>query len=35
MWFTNGVPYQLWLDLYDDLTNHDKKNNKENYEEGA
>lgn len=19
MWFTNGVPYQLWLDLYDQL----------------
>ena len=29
MWFTCGVPYQLWLDLYDDLTNHDKKDKKE------
>lgn len=29
MWFTSGVPYQLWLDLYDDLTNHDKKEDKE------
>lgn len=19
MWFTNGVPYRLWLDLYDQL----------------
>jgi hypothetical protein len=31
MWFTNSVPYQLWLDLYDQLvtdTANDKKTNK-------
>ena len=27
MWFTNGVPYQLWLDLYDQLVA-DAANNK-------
>lgn len=34
MWFTNGVPYQLWLDLYDQLVtgvNRNKKNNKKRH----
>ena len=32
MWFTNGVPYRLWLDLYDQLVvdaNSCKTNSKE------
>ena len=34
MWFTCGVPYRLWLDLYDDLTNPNKKDKKDKKEEG-
>ena len=28
MWFTGGVPYRLWLDLYDQLVNPNKENDK-------
>ena len=30
MWFTNGVPYQLWLDLYDQLVTDAASNKKTN-----
>jgi hypothetical protein len=33
MWFTNGVQYQLRQDLYDDLINHDKKDDSRNNRE--